>query len=120
MMEERKLWIDRYEKLPTGNITDAMDALHMKRQVIFGLQPLAQGAKTTAGFAFTIQQRRRKTPWDGKNLARQGGLIDSKTRKGISWSLIWTRSKTSAQAVPFWPSGKNERSPGRIDQRLSP
>ncbi|MCI6223199.1 MAG: hypothetical protein MR631_07185 [Selenomonadales bacterium] len=82
MMEERKLWIDRYEKLPTGNITDAMDALHMKRQVIFGLQPLAQGAKTTAGFAFTIQQRRRKTPWDGKNLARQGGLIDSKTQEG--------------------------------------
>lgn len=120
MMEERKLWIDRYEKLPTGNITDAMDALHMKRQVIFGLQPLAQGAKTTAGFAFTIQQRRRKTPWDGKNLARQGGLIDSKTQEGISWSLIWTDQKRLHRRFHSGPSGKNERSPGRIDQRLSP
>lgn len=82
MIEKRKLWIERYEKLPTGNIADAMDALHMKRQVIFGLEPLARESKTTAGFAFTIQQRRRDNPWNGKNLAKQGELIDSQTQEG--------------------------------------
>ena len=40
---------------------------------------LIQSKKKAAGFALTIRQARRSTAYDGKNLARQGGIIDTET-----------------------------------------
>ncbi len=81
-LEERKYWIDSYIQFPTGNISDAMDSLGLARGAILGLSPLNADQPKTAGFALTIRQIRRRTPWDGKNLARQGEIIDGQAQEG--------------------------------------
>lgn len=81
-LEEKKYWIDSYIQFPTGNISDAMDSLGLARSAILGLSPLNANQPPAAGFAFTIRQIRRRTPWDGKNLARQGAIIDSQVQAG--------------------------------------
>lgn len=81
-LEEKKYWIDSYVQFPTGNISDAMDSLGLARGAILGLTPLNAGQPPAAGFALTIRQTRRRTPWDGKNLARQGAVIDGQAQAG--------------------------------------
>lgn len=80
--EERRGWIHAYESRATGNVSDAMDNLGIRRGAVLGVWELNPGQPGVAGFAFTIQQRRRQSPYDGKNLARQGGLIDTMTQEG--------------------------------------
>lgn len=80
-VEEKKHWIEEYKKYPTGNVSDAMDNLEIRRGAVLGVQALDRKQPKTAGFALTIQQMRRKTAYDGKNLARQGGVIDSETQE---------------------------------------
>lgn len=81
-LEEKKHWIDSYVQFPTGNISDAMDSLGLARGAILGLTPLNTAQPPAAGFALTIRQTRRRTPWDGKNLARQGAVIDGQAQAG--------------------------------------
>lgn len=83
MTQEEKLqWIQAYMKFPTGNISDAMDQLGIRRGAVLGLHALEPSQPKTAGFALTIRQMRRKTAFDGKNQARQGGIIDQETQPG--------------------------------------
>lgn len=81
-VEEKQCWIEEYKKYPTGNVSDAMDNLGIRRGVVLGVQPLDRKQPKAAGFALTIQQMRRKMAYNGKNLARQGGIIDSETQEG--------------------------------------
>ena len=91
--EERMMWVERYSALPTGNVADAMDGLGLKRGSVLGLHPIDPSQKRAAGFARTILQKRRSTPWDGMNLAKHGKVIDDKTEPGdllvISMGLCW-------------------------------
>ena len=80
--EERMMWVERYSALPTGNVADAMDGLGLKRGSVLGLHPIDPSQKRAAGFARTILQKRRSTPWDGVNLAKHGKVIDDKTEPG--------------------------------------
>lgn len=80
--EEKEKYIKAFELLPTGNISDAMDALHLNRGFVKGVHPVATISKRTAGFAFTIKQIRRRMPYNGKNLAKQGNLIDEVAETG--------------------------------------
>ena len=80
--EERMMWVERYSALPTGNVADAMDGLGLKRGSVLGLHPIDPSQKRAAGFARTILQKRRSTPWDGMNLAKHGKVIDDKTEPG--------------------------------------
>ena len=80
--EEKREWIDQYNHYPTGNVSDAMDSLGLRRGAILGVNRLNAGQPKTAGFAFTIKQMRRKSAWDGKNLAKQAGIIDRETQEG--------------------------------------
>lgn len=83
MTQEEKLqWIQAYMKFPTGNISDAMDQLGIRRGAVLGLHALEPSQPKTAGFALTIRQMHRKTAFDGKNQARQGGIIDQETQPG--------------------------------------
>ena len=70
--EERMMWVERYSALPTGNVADAMDGLGLKRGSVLGLHPIDPSQKRAAGFARTVLQKRRSTPWDGV----QGELTD--------------------------------------------
>lgn len=81
-LEEKKKWIEKYKMYPTGNISDAMDNLGIRRGAIFGVHALDPRQPKAAGFALTIQQMRRKTIYDGKNLARQGEVIDTESGEG--------------------------------------
>lgn len=81
-VEEKQKWIEEYLQYPTGNISDAMDKLGIRRGAVLGLRPLNAGQSAAAGFALTIQQMRRQTAYDGKNKARQAGIIDKETAPG--------------------------------------
>lgn len=81
-LEEKKRWIEEYKKYPTGNVSDAMDNLGIRRGAILGVHALDSKQPKAAGFALTIQQMRRRTVYDGKNLACQGGIIDTETVEG--------------------------------------
>lgn len=81
-LEEKKAWIEAYKKYPTGNVSDAMDNLGIRRGAVLGVHALESAQPRAAGFALTVQQMRRKTAYDGKNLARQGGIIDTETKEG--------------------------------------
>ncbi len=80
--KERIALIEEYKKYPTGNVSDAMDNLGIRRGAVQGLHALDPNQPKAAGFALTIQQMRRSTAWDGKNQARQGGIIDTETKEG--------------------------------------
>ena len=49
----------------------------MHRSHLHAIDPKQEKA---AGFALTIRQARRSTAYDGKNQARQGGIIDTETK----------------------------------------
>ena len=78
-IEEKKKIVEEVLQYPTGNISDAMDNLGIRRGAIAGVHALDPKQKKAAGFALTIRQARRSTAYDGKNLARQGGIIDTET-----------------------------------------
>lgn len=81
--EEKSAIIEKYENYPTGVISDAMDALGFHNKgVITGLHALSEKQKRTAGFAVTVQQVRRRTVFDGTNLAKHGKVIDDVLDKG--------------------------------------
>lgn len=80
--EERNSWIQKFEKLPTGNVCDAMDQLNLPRAAIQGLSCVHAFQSSVAGFAFTIQQTKRIEPWDGHNLAVHGNIMDAQIQPG--------------------------------------
>lgn len=79
---EKKGWIEKFEQFSIGNVADAMDKLGMKRRIISGLSPLYLGEKKTAGFARTIEQKKRVSEWNGTNLAKHGNIIDTQVQFG--------------------------------------
>ena len=79
-LEEKKKIIEEILKYPTGNISDAMDNLGIRRGAVIGLHAIDPKQEKAAGFALTIRQARRSTAYDGKNQARQGGIIDTETK----------------------------------------
>lgn len=79
-LEEKKKIIEEILKYPTGNISDAMDNLGIQRGAVIGLHAIDPKQEKAAGFALTIRQARRSTAYDGKNQARQGGIIDTETK----------------------------------------
>lgn len=79
-LEEKKKIVEEVLKYPTGNISDAMDNLGIRRGAVSGVHALDPKQKKAAGFALTIRQARRSTAYDGKNQARQGGIIDTETK----------------------------------------
>ena len=80
--QNKKLLSEAFLQLPTGNISDAMDKLGIRRGAVSGVLPNEKTACKAVGFARTIQQMRRKTAYDGKNLAKQASIIDSQTEPG--------------------------------------
>ncbi len=68
-------WSKAFEQIPTGNIADAMDDMGVPRQVIVGLFPLDRKQRI-AGWAYTIQQHRRRPDTEKKNLTRQLEVSD--------------------------------------------
>ena len=79
-LEEKKKIVEEVLKYPTGNISDAMDNLGIRRGAVSGVHALDPKQEKAAGFALTIRQARRSTAYDGKNQARQGGIIDTETK----------------------------------------
>ena len=79
-LEEKKKIIEEILKYPTGNISDAMDNLGIRRGAVIELHAIDPKQEKAAGFALTIRQARRSTAYDGKNQARQGGIIDTETK----------------------------------------
>lgn len=75
-IEEKLNIAAEFEKYPTGVICDAMDALGLHNGMVLGLHALSEKQQRTAGFAVTVQQMRRRTAFDGTNLAKQGKVID--------------------------------------------
>ncbi len=80
--DEKERLQKEYEKIPTGNLSDAMDSLGLRRGAVLGFHPLEPSQPRAAGFALTVKQMRRRTAYDGKNLARQGGIIDQESQPG--------------------------------------
>ena len=80
--EEKMTWVERFKKLPCGNVADAMDVLKIRRGSIVGLHPIQADQPRTVGFAHTVLQKRREKEWDGVNLAKQGRVIDEVLGEG--------------------------------------
>ncbi len=81
--EEMLQIIQAFQKLPTGNISDAMDELGFKRSVVPGLHRISGGTATAAGFALTIRQAQRNvSAVPGENLTRHGKVIDEDVQPG--------------------------------------
>ncbi|MCI8512798.1 MAG: hypothetical protein HFE83_12540 [Lachnospiraceae bacterium] len=80
--EEKKKWIEEFKKYPTGNVSDAMDKLGIRRGAVLGVHPLEQKQPKAAGFALTVRQVYRRTAYDGTNQACQAQIIDTKTAEG--------------------------------------
>ena len=70
-LEEKKKIIEEILKYPTGNISDAMDNLGIRRGAVIGLHAIDPKQEKAAGFALTIRQARRSTA---------GGIIDTETK----------------------------------------
>ncbi len=80
--EEKLKWVRRYSALASANVADAMDNLDIPCRVPAGVWPLNPGQPRTAGFAVTMEQKPRGTPFDGKGLARQAAVIDENLGEG--------------------------------------
>lgn len=73
-----------WRTLSSGQVSDAMDALNLPRNVATGLAPLSEGALPLVGHAFTLQQVRvangaspgvARHPEVAKELAAEGEVI---------------------------------------------
>ena len=74
--------IAQLQKIPTGNISDAMDKLKVPRGVITGLQPLSLHQPRTAGFALTIKQMPRHQAAENGKLTAHLEAIDDLSMPG--------------------------------------
>ena len=75
--------VERFESLTTGNLSDAMDNLHLQRGVITSLRLLTRSEKKRlAGFAFTMKQMYRHQASAGAKLARHGEAINQLAAPG--------------------------------------
>lgn len=68
------------ERLPTGNVSDAMSKLRIPSGVIENLCPLSLTQKRVCGKAVTIQQRRKAGPQKG--VVKQRQVITTMTQPG--------------------------------------
>ena len=116
-LEEKKKIIEEILKYPTGNISDAMDNLGIRRGAVIGLHAIDPKQEKAAGFALTIRQARRSTAYDGKNQARQGGIIDTET-KPYARDRYGRNSECQHRRCAPCSAGKNARSFRRTDERL--
>ena len=80
-MEKMEL-LERFSKLPTGNICDAIYDLGMVCHTVDGIPPLRIGQRRTAGYAVTIQQAMRKEPYSPGSMIRHPKYIDSELEEG--------------------------------------
>ena len=88
-LEEKKAWIEAYKKYPTGNVSDAMDQLGIRRGAVLGVHALEPSQPRAAGFALTIKQMRRKTAYDGTNLGVRAESLTGRQVRAIFWSSTW-------------------------------
>ena len=77
--------IQVFKAVPTGNISDAMDALGIARGVIHGLKPLSLTQPRTAGLAFIVKQMPRHQQAVGDKLAKHSQVIDELTGHRCGW-----------------------------------
>ena len=69
--------LKRFEKLPTGNIADAMRKLGVTCKTVIGLHPLNPEQKRGAGYAVTVQQMERSVDQEKAVLTKHGHVIDT-------------------------------------------
>ena len=79
---ERMELINRFSKLPTGNICDAMYNLGIVCHTVNGIPPLRFEQKRTAGYAVTIKQAMRKDPYSHVSLIQHPKFIDEELKAG--------------------------------------
>ena len=80
-METKEL-VKEFEKIPTGNISDAMDDLGLVRQVIPGTPLMTAPQTRVAGTAYTISQMRRRPDSGGTVKTRQAQAVDELAEPG--------------------------------------
>ena len=71
-----------FEQLPTGNVSDAMDDMGVVRQVIHGLYCCDPKLPRLVGWAYTLQQLRRRPDTPKENLTRQLQAVDTGAQAG--------------------------------------
>lgn len=71
-----------FSGLPTGNISDAMDDLGMRRQVITDLHPLDPTLPRMVGWAHTLCQQTRRPDTEDTYLVRQADVVDQAAMPG--------------------------------------
>ena len=77
--DERSAW----ESLGTGQVSDAMEQLEIRRSVITGMRYIAPGGRTTAGLARTVRQIPKHVPsTKGERLVRHGEMAGDLAAEG--------------------------------------
>lgn len=77
--DERSAW----ESLGTGQVSDAMEQLDMRRSVITGLRHIAPEGRTAAGLARTVRQIPKHSPsLKGERLVRHGEMASNLAAAG--------------------------------------
>lgn len=77
--DERSAW----ESLGTGQVSDAMEQLELRRSVITGMRYIAPGGRTTAGLARTVRQIPKHVPsTKGERLVRHGEMASELAGEG--------------------------------------
>lgn len=74
--------VQEFTKIPTGNISDAMDDLGMRRQVITKLHPLDPTLPRMVGWAHTLCQHSRRPDTEAKYLVHQADVVDQEAQAG--------------------------------------
>jgi len=80
-MDKEQL-LERYIKVPTANIVDAMDRLGVARGVVQGLARLSATQQRAAGFALTVKQMQRHQTEQGRTLATHMQVVDELAQPG--------------------------------------
>lgn len=71
-----------FAEIPTGNISDAMDDLGMRRQVITKLHPIDPALPRMVGWAHTLCQHSRRPDTEEKYLVHQADVVDQEAEPG--------------------------------------
>lgn len=79
---DRNEKIERFKALPTGNVSDAMDKLGIRRGVITGLVQLSPEQPMAVGFARTIKQMKRHQTANIKDSPIHSKVIDERLEPG--------------------------------------
>ena len=74
--------VKAFADIPTGNISDAMDDLGMRRQVITKLHPVDPSLPRMVGWAHTLSQHSRRPDTEKKYLVRQADVVDQEAQPG--------------------------------------